>query len=74
MLDMSKAIITIDNSPETLAKFDRRVRYANATPEERRRMANKEQEEWNKKYLKGILMPWDKPTLRYLLRRLFRIK
>ena len=48
ILDMSKAIVTVDNSEETLAKFDRRKNYSNATEEERRKMAEAEQEEWNK--------------------------
>ncbi len=71
MLDMSKAIITVDASPETLAAFDRRVRYANATAAERRRMAEEEQQEWNRKYLKDIIMPWERPTLRFKLRCLW---
>ena len=71
MLDMSKAIITVDASPETLAAFDRRVRYANATPEERMRMAEKEQQEWNKKYLRDIIMPWERATLCFRLRCLW---
>ena len=56
MLDMSKAIITVDNSEETLAKFDRRVRYSNASEEERRKMAEAEQKEWDEKYLADVKM------------------
>lgn len=71
MLDMSKAIVTVDASPETLAAFDRHVRYANATAVERRRMAAEEQREWDKQYMRDVLMPGDKPTLRFKLRSLW---
>ena len=70
---MSKAIVTVDNSPETLAKFDRRVAYANATPTERRAMANAEQKAWDEKYLKDILMPGEKATLRFTIKRCYLI-
>lgn len=76
MLDLNKAIVTVDTSSETLAAFDRRVRYSNATPEERRRMADEEQQEWNKKYLKDILMPGEKASLSFIIRSfwIYRLK
>ena len=54
ILDMSKAVVTVDNSEETLEKFDRRVKYSNATPEERRKMAEEEQKQWDEENLKDI--------------------
>lgn len=54
MLDLSKANVTVDNSEETLAKFDKRVSYSNATAEERRKMADAEQKEWDEKNLTGV--------------------
>lgn len=50
MIDMSKAIITVDTSEETLAKIERDRRYYNATPEEREKMADEEQKAWEAKY------------------------
>ncbi len=47
ILDLNKAIVTIDNSKETLDKFDKRVRYSNATDKERRALAEQEVSEWN---------------------------
>ncbi len=57
MLDMSKAVVSVDTSEETLAKFDKRVRYSNATAEERRKMAEEEQKEWDEKNLADIKIP-----------------
>lgn len=68
MLDLSKAVVTVDASPETLAKFDRAVRYSQACGAQRIRMACEEQKEWDRKYLNDILMPGEKATLRFIIR------
>ena len=73
MLDLSKAIVTVDTRPETFEKFDRRVAYNRATPTERRAMALAENKAWDEKYLKGILMPGEKATLGFTVKRWFRI-
>lgn len=72
MLDLNKAIVTIDTSPETFEKFDRRVAYNRATPVERRAMALAENKAWDEKYLKGLLMPGEKATLGFTIKRWFR--
>lgn len=56
MVDMSKAVITVDKSEKAVADFERDQRYHNATSEERRKMADAEQKEWNDKNLSDVKM------------------
>ena len=72
MIDMSKAIITVDTSPETLKQVEWDMKFASATHEERREMADALQKEWNRKYLKGVLLPWEKETLGFRIKVWFR--
>ncbi|MBQ9947474.1 MAG: hypothetical protein IJO91_03710 [Oscillospiraceae bacterium] len=62
ILDLNKAIVTIDNSKETLDKFDKRVRYSNATPQERRALAEQEVSEWNVNELQKFFSDSDNET------------
>ena len=56
MVDMSKAVITVDKSEKAVSDFERDQRYHNATSEERRKMADAEQKEWNDKNLSDVKM------------------
>jgi len=57
MLDLSKAVVSVDNSEETLAKYEKRIKYSQGTDEERRAMAEAEQKAWDAEHLAGIEMP-----------------